>query len=966
MYRLCFALALSLHSLGFSYTVVQDTNSVLIKTPSFESRKTAKIRLKNGLEAYIVSDPLIKDSGAALAVSVGSWNDPVEYPGMAHFLEHMLFMGTKAYPDEAEYSRFIQANGGAMNAYTASDKTVYSFSISPQSFEGALDRFSHFFIDPLFSQNSISRELHNVDQEHAKNVEHDGSRLYMVFKQTSNSSHPMHAFSTGNAETLSGIPSSVMQEFYKTYYSADLMHLVVMDKAPLDQLIAMVNQKFSHVPVSKKNVALPENSMFSTAQKGALLQIKSLKETRSLSLLWELDQGFIDDITGKTASFIAYLASSEAPGQLADTLKNKGYISRLSASLDPFSKKQGIFSLDIELSEKGLLQKDEVINICFNYLNDLKSIQNLDALYQQWKNISEINFSYQDRSEVFSYVTDLAGRMVDEPLDSFPTLGVIPQKLNMGLYQNILGSFQPQNTLFIVLSKNVSVNEKEPWTGAEYSIKSFSKDKLDSFSRSISDLKFSPIELNPYVPKNFYITDIKDQKDHYQAVALNKFSNIYFKPTNLYGLPEVSIKLKMTPNIAFDKAELSAFFSILHQAVNKELMYDLDASAYCGLSGNLYTKEGSVFLSVNGFNDKSLDLLEKLVSTLSNLKVKEEDFHLFKTLTKDVLSNTHKELGFRQGMIRFNALFDSYSNMPDDVAAALFTMDLTRFNAIYEKIKNDFEIKGLICGNAMPGTTDKIKQLLEPILSKKSLDKALSPKVLELDENKGPFIYKKNLSVQGSSALLAIQQDLVSLESRAKTALLIPALSEQFFDTLRTKQHTGYIAKAYDTEIAKQQFFVFGVQSNSHGSLELLYRFELFIEDFINNFDYRFTEEDFNQIKASLIAELTARKENLFEMASHDMAILTSRDALFNWDTELVETIRMTSYEDVKTFAYRSLSRQNRKRVGFLMEGKLPENRKLSYTPSTLEGIKLTGHETPAFTLLPETDDGYSKKLLKN
>lgn len=966
MYRLCFSLALCLHSLGFSYTLVEDTHTVLIKTPSFETRKAAKIRLKNGLEAYIISDPLIKDSGAALAVSVGSWNDPVEYPGMAHFLEHMLFMGTKAYPDEAEYSRFIQANGGSMNAYTASDKTVYSFSISPQSFEGGLDRFSHFFIDPLFSQNSISRELHNVDQEHAKNVEHDGSRLYMVFKQTSNTNHPMHAFSTGNAETLSGIPSSVMQEFYKTYYSADRMHLVVMDKAPLDQLIAMVNQKFSAVPLSKKSVTLPENSMFSTAQKGAFLQIKSLKETRSLSLLWELDQGFIDDITGKTASFIAYLVSSEAPLQLADTLKKKGYISRLSSSVDPFSKKQGIFSLDLELSEKGLEHKDTVLNICFNYLNALKSVPNLDVLYEQWKTISEINYAYQDRSEVFSYVTDLAGRMVDEPLESFPTLGTIPQTLNIDLYQKILAGFQPQNTLFILLSKNVAVNEKEPWTGAEYSLKSFSKDKLESFSKSIPDLSFSSIELNPYVPQTFFITDTKDQKDHYQPIALNAFSKIYFKPTNLYGLPEVSIKLKMIPNIRLDKAEMSAFFSILHQAVNKQLMYDLDASAYCGLSGSFYIKEGSCFLSVNGFNDKSLHLLDKLVTTLSALKITEDDFHLFKTLTKDVLNNTHKELGFRQGMIRFNALFDSYSNMPDDVTAALLTLDFSRFNAIYEKIKNDFEIKGLVVGNAIPGTTEKIKTLLEPILSKKNLDKALLPKVLELDENKGPFIYKKHLSVQGSSALLAIQQDAVSLESRAKTALLAPALSEQFFDTLRTKQHTGYIAKAYDTEIAKQQFFVFGVQSNSHGSLELLYRFELFIEDFINNFDYRFTQDDFNQIKASLIADITARKDNLFDMAAHDMSILTTRDALFNWDSELVETIRMTSYDDVKTFAYRTLSRQNKKRVGFLMEGKLPENRKLSYTPSTLEAIKLTGHETQAFTLLPDVEEGYSKKLLKD
>ena len=60
------------------------------------------------LEAYLISDPGVHESAAALAVEAGSWQDPKEYPGMAHFLEHMLFMGTTAYPNESEYMHYIQ------------------------------------------------------------------------------------------------------------------------------------------------------------------------------------------------------------------------------------------------------------------------------------------------------------------------------------------------------------------------------------------------------------------------------------------------------------------------------------------------------------------------------------------------------------------------------------------------------------------------------------------------------------------------------------------------------------------------------------------------------------------------------------------------------------------------------------------------------------------------------------------
>jgi len=64
----------------------------------------------------------------------------VELPGLAHFLEHMLFMGTEKYPEENDYSKFLAENGGSSNAYTSSDHTNYYFDVSPKELNGALDR----------------------------------------------------------------------------------------------------------------------------------------------------------------------------------------------------------------------------------------------------------------------------------------------------------------------------------------------------------------------------------------------------------------------------------------------------------------------------------------------------------------------------------------------------------------------------------------------------------------------------------------------------------------------------------------------------------------------------------------------------------------------------------------------------------------------------------------------------------
>src|SRR3990167_11537003 len=101
-----------------SYQEIVDKNPLKVLTPTLQERKSAKIRLKNGLEVLIVSDPMANKSAASLSVEVGCWQDPVQYPGMAHFCEHMLFMGSKKYPNEECFWNGVTDSGGMANAYT--------------------------------------------------------------------------------------------------------------------------------------------------------------------------------------------------------------------------------------------------------------------------------------------------------------------------------------------------------------------------------------------------------------------------------------------------------------------------------------------------------------------------------------------------------------------------------------------------------------------------------------------------------------------------------------------------------------------------------------------------------------------------------------------------------------------------------------------------------------------------------
>ena len=144
----------------------------------------------------LVSDPSTDKAAAAMDVHIGHMSDPPNLPGLAHFCEHMLFLGevlnwssscigsnpsgTKEFPDENEYSKYLSQHGGSFNAFTSSDHTNYYFDVSPDNLSGALDRFSQFFLSPLFTESATDREVNAVNSEHEKNIPNDTWRINQV------------------------------------------------------------------------------------------------------------------------------------------------------------------------------------------------------------------------------------------------------------------------------------------------------------------------------------------------------------------------------------------------------------------------------------------------------------------------------------------------------------------------------------------------------------------------------------------------------------------------------------------------------------------------------------------------------------------------------------------------------------------------------------------------------------------
>jgi insulysin len=260
--------------------------SAKIEKPEIDDRSYRLIRLlDNKLEALLVRDPKTDKASAAMDVHVGHLSDPKDFQGLAHALEHCLFLGifqlsiqsnivtgTKKYPEENDYHKYLAEHSGSANAFTGNnhltrliigmDNTNYYFQVGHEFLEPTLDRFSQFFIAPLFLADCTDRELRAVDSEHKKNLQSDTWRLFQLDKNLSNPDYPYNSFGTGNLVSLKEEPSAkglnvrdAFMKFHETYYSSNLMKLVVLGREPLDQLEQWVVDKFAGI--KNKSLAPP-------------------------------------------------------------------------------------------------------------------------------------------------------------------------------------------------------------------------------------------------------------------------------------------------------------------------------------------------------------------------------------------------------------------------------------------------------------------------------------------------------------------------------------------------------------------------------------------------------------------------------------------------------------------------------------------------------------------------------------
>ncbi len=522
-------------------------SDIVIKSPG-DDREYKSITLSNGLRVLLIQDSTASVAAAAMDVHVGSTSDPEDIPGLAHFCEHMSFLGTEKYPREEDFSGFLSSHGGSTNAYTDQEDTVYYFDVGADFLDDALDRFSQFFISPTFSQDGTDRELNAIESEHSKNINDDGFRLFQLEKDVSSQEHPYHKFSTGNKETLERLPKkkgidvrAELLQFHGKYYSANQMTLCVCGKEKVETLERWVRRRFTSVP--NKQVSPPEmewwgkvapypfattsGAALSTPEgatiKPPLLEVVPVGQARRINLQWPLwvktpaRKEYL--IHAKPEAIVSHLIGHEGKGSLRSYLASRGWVNDLRSSISSELSDFLQFEVSIDLTEDGFTKRDEVVEAVYAYINLLKGVGAdsgqggiPDYVYDEVSQLSRIGFDFSEKNDPADYVSMLAADMqvFNNPAEYLTgsRLFHVAQGTTRSEVNDLLAALKPSSGKVTVVSREFEgkTRDVQDWYGTNFNRKSVSDTQLSKWTKASPTKYPGGLALpapNDLVPKDF-------------------------------------------------------------------------------------------------------------------------------------------------------------------------------------------------------------------------------------------------------------------------------------------------------------------------------------------------------------------------------------------------------------------------------------------------------------------------------
>jgi zinc protease len=229
----------------------------MMSPPLSASAQVAHFTLRNGLEVVVIPDHRAPVVTHMVWYRNGAADDPVGKSGIAHFLEHLMFKGTKSHP-KGEFSEFISEVGGQENAFTGNDFTAYFQQIAKQHLKACMEFEADRMTGLTLTDEIVAPERDVVLEERRMHCDTDpGAQLSEAVQATLFTHHPYGIPVIGWGHEIEGLKREDALAYYQRFYTPENAILVVAGDVDPDEALALAEETYGTV---KSRGTKPERS----------------------------------------------------------------------------------------------------------------------------------------------------------------------------------------------------------------------------------------------------------------------------------------------------------------------------------------------------------------------------------------------------------------------------------------------------------------------------------------------------------------------------------------------------------------------------------------------------------------------------------------------------------------------------------------------------------------------------------
>ena len=875
-----------------------ESQSEIVKSP-IDKREYASIVLNNQLEIMLVSDPSIEKSAAAISVAVGSFQEPKEFGGLAHYLEHMLFLGTKSFPIVGNYGEFVSRNGGSQNAYTQLDHTNYMVAVNNDAYDEALSRFSGFFYEATLDESYANKERNAVHSEWTMKGPNDWVILQQLNGLTLNPEHPISQFNWGNLDSLVDKENNKLHtalvNMYNTYYSANLMKGAMISNLSITDMKKLAKQHFGNIP--NKNTPRPEMSVAVAKPEHLKKVIHYIPQTemKQLRINFVIENN-AHQFAVKPNGYVNYLLSNEMPGTLASALRDAGLSDAVYSNYDADEYgNAGSFTLYIDLTETGVQNRDKVMGAVLNYLALLREKGVNPRYFKEIKQSLSNSFRFKEKTNDYNYAMKIAADLQHAPAEYVLSSAYEYQRFNPQVIQAVLDQLTLDNARIFYIDKEQQGELGMQYFAGKYSVHDINTELEQKWQQQSTQFTLTLPRANSLLPESFDLVMAKYTDKPMQLVS-KQGHTVHLGHSALFKQPKGRVLLDLNSGLTKSTAKNHVLADLLDRGLGQTLT-ELQSEASAAGMGLSTSLSNGLSLSASGFTDKQGMLLASALKQILDFDISDSELANLKASFKADIRSSKRQILLNQLFPKFRlvANLDEYSD--EALLAEVDNILPSEITAFRDQLLKQANLRVLAFGNY---SDQQVMQLSDLVLGQlpeeRQVSEVYQSPLLQPELGK---IYSWQEDVDMTDiglidAYLAPRNDLDLAAARVLSQIIRPALFKQ----IRTEEQLGYAVGFFGQTFREQMLVAYYIQSPAKGLAEVDERIALFRKGFTKQLA-AVSAEEFATTKNSVLITLTQPSKNL----SEEMVEFTGdwRDQQWQFDSRerLIAAVEKVTLDNV-------------------------------------------------------------------